>query len=204
MLLSDIDFTTLEKKTSEDRWGAGTARDRLIYRDADLWYKTWGPEYLKKSCYAAGGQFHGVESHNQPHGFEVGLFTPDISCAFVEFIHDETGAIRGYVSKTGEHPDVVPSDFIHSVFRACLRVGWVFSDLGSKNIILTDRGLSLIDFDTHLVSLNDFDIPFEERTGTLRPHVLPLFSKLVLDHVKAGRSNLSGSSAPASGGPYPG
>ncbi len=91
--------------------------------------------------------------------------------------------MRGYVTKTGTEPDVVPGSFAREIFDACVRTGWVFSDLGRKNVIIIDGRPSLIDFDTHLVTLKGLNIESEEKRGALRPHVSPVFRDLLRQHI---------------------
>lgn len=184
MRLADLDLERLEDCTPENRWGAGGERDRFLYRDDGYWYKIWGPRYLEVSPYASGGRFH---KHpvplTQPHGFEVGLFTPDISGAFETFIFDENDAVRGYVTRAGRKPREVTGEFVESVYRACIACGWVYADFCMNNIVDIGGRLSLIDFDTHLTSLDGMDLHFENSKGALRDHVDDYFRNLIEENV---------------------
>lgn len=184
MRLADLDLERLEDCTPENRWGAGTDRDRCLYRDDRYWYKVWGPRYLAASPYASGGRFH---KHpvplTQPHGFEVGLFTPEISGAFESFIYDENDAVRGYVTRAGRKPHKVSDDFVKSVYRACMACGWVYADFCVNNIVEINGQSSLIDFDTHLTNFYSIDLDFERQKGALRSHVNGYFRSLVEEYV---------------------
>ncbi|WP_298334892.1 hypothetical protein [uncultured Erythrobacter sp.] len=165
--------------TSDDRWGADTPRDRHVYCDDTYWYKVWGPDYLAKSGCFYGNQYKLLGDIKEPHGFAVGFFSENIASAFVSYIYDENEKVRGYVTRAGTMSQVIPNDFVEAVFNACVRSGWVFSDLGWKNVITVDGRPSLIDFDSHLASLAHLDLEFEEASGALRPHVAPRFRKLL-------------------------
>lgn len=181
--LSELNLASLQNRTDPNRWGIGTARDRHLYSDEKYWYKIWGKDFLRSSLYVSGTEYKGIGHLRQPHGFEVGLFPPHLSKGFVCFIEDDEGLIRGYVTKAGKISDYVPSDFAKDVFDSCIRTGWVFSDLGNKNVVIIDGQHSLIDFDTHLVSLEALDIAFEEEKGCLRPHVSPEFRALLRKYI---------------------
>ena len=114
-------------------------RYRRIYNLEWLLYKLWGSEYITLSPCAVGNQFKLVSgSRGGVHGFEVGLYTPEISGAFVDFIYDQSGSVRGYVTRDGDHPDSIPDDFARKVFSACVSSGWVYSDLSKYNVIAAD------------------------------------------------------------------
>ncbi|MEM1051360.1 MAG: hypothetical protein AAGI28_04620 [Pseudomonadota bacterium] len=183
MKLSDIDFSSLRNMTSDDRWGAGTPRDRHVFCDHAYWYKTWGNEYLSKSGCVYGNRHKTLGGAKEPHGFEVGLFCEDIASAFVSYIYDEDENVRGYVTRAGTMSEVIPTEFVDAVFNACVKSGWVFSDLGWKNVITVDGRPSLIDFDSHLASLEHLDVEFEEASGALRPHVAPRFRTLLRSYI---------------------
>ncbi len=191
MRLADLDLDRLDDCTPENRWGAGTERDRFLYRDDRYWYKIWGPLYLAASPYASGGKFHKHPAPlRQPHGFEVGLFTPEISGAFETFICDEDNIVRGYVTRAGRKPRKVTDTFVESVFQACVASGWAYGDFCYNNVVEVDTQLSLIDFDTHLTKFDTMDIAFEEEKGALRPHVFPAFRDLILSEL-AHRTELA-------------
>ncbi len=184
MLLSEIDYGSLSEITDLDRWGAGTAKDRRVFKGSVYSYKLWSKSYIEDTHCVIGNRFRRVDGLKTIHGFQVGLYTPEISSAFVDLIYDDDGIVRGYATKIGEHPLVVPEDFSLAVFSACVKCGWIFSDLCEKNIIIVDGGYSLIDYDTHLVSLRELDKEFEEKEGALRPHILPKFRSLLLDLIR--------------------
>ena len=184
MLLSDIDFSALTDCTDPNRWGAGTSQDRRMFRSTDRYYKVWGERFVAQTVAAVGGKFVPVRNLKLLHGFDTGLFLPELSGALEEFIYDSTGIVRGYVTMRGKHPTFVPDDFVDLLFGATLNSGWVFSDLKIGNVIKIGETHSLIDFDTHLSSLADFDIEFERKSGSLRDHVVSRYKDRLLDHIE--------------------
>ena len=185
MQLSEINFGNLKNCTPENRWGAGTTRDRFLYCDAEFWYKTWGEGYLSQSPYGAAGELRKHRSLLQkPHGFEVGLFVPEISAAFQGFIYDENNNVRGYITKAGAQPKRISENFIEAVYQACINCGWAYADFCFNNVIETEGQLSLIDFDTHLSEISTMDIGFEEKNGALRPHIFSKFSEQLKGYLK--------------------
>lgn len=183
MLLSEIDFGRLEDVTDPDRWGVNTHHDRWLYRDEHYYYKVWGEHFIENTRGAVGAEFKLIEGLDDIHGFEVGLFKPGICRAFRELIRDEQGRVRGYVTRRGAHLDSVPDEFADRVFEAGLECGWLFSDLKEQNVVLVDGVCSLIDYDTHLTSLEHFDPEFEGINGCLRSHVAPRYRERILDAV---------------------
>jgi len=184
MRLSDIDFEILENCTDPDRWGAGGDMDRLIYRNAEYYYKIWEKSYIEKTVAAVGNRFVPIRGLSLLHGFEVGLYNGDISSAFVEWIEDADGCIRGYVTKRGVCPKHIPGDFVDKVIKSSFDCGWTYSDLKSGNIVVADGFISLIDFDTHLVFLGQMDVEFEREKGCLRPHVNDRFRNAILSYLE--------------------
>jgi hypothetical protein len=185
MLISEIDFNELTDRTSPSRWGANTKLDRRQYQDSAFIYKAWGADYLTSGLYTSGDQWctH-KKALSKPHGFEVGLFVPQISSAFVDFIVDENDVVRGYITKIGTPPvRGVPDVFVEDVFNACVACGWLFCDFCYNNIVEVDGTFSLIDFDTHLTELACLDLDFEKKSGALREHVDSRFRDLVINYV---------------------
>lgn len=180
MLLSEIDFESLEDVTSPDRWGADTHRDRRLFRDRHHYYKVWGDRFLETTRGAVGSEFKLIHGLRNVHGFEVGLFKPGLCRAFREPIRDAQGNVRGYVTRRGEHPDEIPDAFADLVFESALECGWLFSDLKEENVVIVDGVCSLIDYDTHLTCLEHFDTGFETMYGSLRPHVAPRYRDRIL------------------------
>lgn len=183
MLLSKLNFEYLENVTSADRWGANTARDRLLFRDENYYYKVWGKDYIGTTVAAIGSAFCRVEGLRGIHGFEVGLLRPDLCEAFCELITDEEGTVRGYITRRGKHPDQVPDEFVDRLFQASIDSGWLFSDLKEGNVVIVDGVYSLIDYDTHLTCLKHIDAEFEEKNGCLRPHVTPRYRRSILNYL---------------------
>lgn len=182
MRLSEIDFRSLEEVSSLNRWGAGSSRDRRIYRNGDRWYKVWGEHYLDASVYASAGQFHShVPRLRRPHGFELGLFTQSNSPAFLCDLYDDFGNVRGYVTRAGSRvsSSTLSDSFVDMFFQQCLDLGWIYSDFCFKNLVQVDEGVSLIDFDTHLTKVATVDAEFERLKGALRPHVEERFRNRV-------------------------
>lgn len=183
MLLSSIDFASLEDRTDPGRWGVGTDRDRKIYYGDNRWFKIWGEKYMAATVAAVGGEFKTIDGLDTLHGFQVGLYNRMIASAFIEYIVDGNDLIRGYVTADGPTLKAPPdSQFVKNMFNACVHSGWVYSDFCNSNIISVNGTLSLIDFDTHLVKLDMLDVEFEKKHGALRPHVVPLFRSLLLEH----------------------
>lgn len=176
MHINQLDLKSLESCTADTRWGAGTDSDRFLYRDERYWYKIWGARYFENIPYSSDGKFlHHLLPLDRPHGFVVGLFVPEISCAFVEFIYDENDKIVGYVTRSGIRPSSVSIEFIDAVYKACLDCGWVYADFCFNNVISVDGVLSLIDFDTHLTDIKKLNRDFEMKHGALREHVFLRF-----------------------------
>ena len=188
MLLRDVDTTRLQIYTPANQWGKGTDRERLIYRDDRYWYKIWGENYLKETPYSSAGCFKKF-SHQPvyPHGFEIDFFTPEISTAFKEFIYDNTGVVRGYITLAGNQPKVIHKNFISAVFASCIKTGWIYSDFCWNNIIEINGNLSLIDFDTHFTKISTFVPEFEKDYGALRGHVIDEYRNLILCAVNRSR-----------------
>lgn len=184
MLLSDIDFSVLTDCTDPNRWGAGTSQDRRMFATDDRYYKVWGERFVTQTVAAVGAKFVPVRNLKLLHGFDTGLFLPELCGALEEFIYDSAGVVRGYVTVRGRHPASVPDDFLDLLFDATLNSGWVFSDLKIGNVIKIGETHSLIDFDTHLSSLADFNIEFERKSGSLRDHVVPRYKARLLDHIE--------------------
>jgi len=186
LFIEDIDSKALENVTSAERWGADTHRDRFLYRDEKFYYKIWGDNYIATTCAAVGSSFKGVKGLRNIHGFEVGLYVPEVSKALVDFITDEGGRIRGYVTHRGTHPSEVPESFVDALFESSVKSGWVYSDLKPQNLVVFNGTCSLIDFDTHLSCLQLLDIEFEKEHGCLRAFTSPLYRAKILEFL--GRS----------------
>ena len=154
-----------------------------MFRTNDRYYKVWGEHFVARTVAAVGGKFVTVRNLKLLHGFDTGLFLPELSGALEEFIYDPVGILRGYVTRRGEHPAVIPDDFVDRLFGATVQSGWVFSDLKTGNVIRIGDMYSLIDFDTHLSSLAAFDPEFERKSGSLRDHVITRYKDRLLDHI---------------------
>lgn len=192
MRLEALDLDKLENCTSNNRWGAGGERDRHLYRDDRYWYKIWGPRFLELSPYVEDGKFfkHKIPL-KKPHGFEVGLFTREISSAFECFLYDENEVVRGYITKAGKKTSDIGSGFIDAVFRACVGCGWIYGDFCYNNVVEIDGNLSLIDFDTDLTKLDMLDVEFEKTKGALRSHVFSEFREMIMSLETDAVSDLS-------------
>jgi len=180
--LSLIDFENLVDVNSESRWGRGSKFDRLLYRDEKYWYKVWGKDFLPSSPYVSSGKFHGhYPQLKEPHGFQVGLFTPLNSSAFHSFLYDDDDNVRGYVSVAGDpvRSEDLTMTFVEDFFQQCIDSGWLYSDFCFPNLVKIGGKISLIDFDTHLTDIRNFDREFEIALGALRPHIEDNFRKLI-------------------------
>lgn len=191
MLLSELDLGRLENVTDPERWGINTHHDRWLYRDEHYYYKVWGELFIEKMRGAVGTEFRLLPGVKGIHGFEVGLFRPDICRAFRELIRDGQGRVRGYITRRGTHPDEVPDEFADRVFEAGLECGWLYSDLKRENVVIVDGVCSLIDYDTHLTSFEHLDPGFEAVNGCLRPHVVPRYRERILDAIQTNTSVIS-------------
>lgn len=181
MLLNEIRFEDLEDRTPANSWGRGTDRERSIYYGDHKWYKIWGPKYLSLTPAAVGDAFIGVHGLKNLHGYEVGLYNPTNSGALVDFIRDEQNKLRGYITRSGDvSSGPLPKLFVENVFSTGLSCGWLYSDLCNSNVIFVDGTPSLIDLDTHLVNVAQFDVEFEKKNGSLRDHVDPYFRQLLI------------------------
>ncbi len=181
MLLRDIRLNELQDRTPSNSWGAGTDRERKLYFGGDRWYKVWGPNYLALTAAAVGSRFVGIEDLNTLHGYDVGLYDPTNSGALVDFIRDDQSALRGYITKNGSvSSGGFPKEFVENLYASGLDCGWLYSDLCNSNVIVVDGHYSLIDFDTHLVNVDQFNVEFEKAKGALRDHVDPYFRSLLL------------------------
>lgn len=181
MLLSEIDFTRLVDVADPDRWGVSTHMDRRIFRDEGCYYKLWGERFIAATHAAVGRAFTPIPGLIGIHGFEVGLYKPEICSAFLDLIYDDHGRVRGYVTQRGDHPPSVPDEFSDRVFKLGIECGWLFSDLKEGNVVMIGGVCSLIDYDTHLTSVKHFDAEFEREHGCLRPHVAPRYRELIMN-----------------------
>jgi len=181
MLLRDINLEELQDRTPTNSWGTGTDRERKLYFGDGRWYKIWGPKYLELTAAAVGSQFVGIPDLKSMHGYEVGLYDPTNAGALIDFIRDEQNALRGYITKDGAvSSGGLPKEFVENLYATGLDCGWFYSDLCNSNVVIVDGHHSLIDFDTHLVNVDQFDVEFEKEKGSLRDHVDPYFRHLLL------------------------
>jgi len=180
MLLRDVELTELQDRTPANSWGTGTDRERKIYFGDGKWYKVWGPKYLSLTAAAIGNRFVGISGLKTLHGYEVGLYDSSNSGALIDFIRDDDNALRGYITRDGTMSEGrLPKQFVENLFATGLDSGWLYSDLCNSNVIVVDGQHSLIDFDTHLVNVAEFDVAFEKKSGALRDHVDPYFRQLL-------------------------
>ncbi len=186
MRLESIDFNKLEAITKQNAWGSGNPyRERLHYRDERYWYKLWDPKYIQSLPVAIGETyFRRSFRNNSLHGFDVGLFDATNTPAFVDFIYDNRENLRGYIVGVGHPPSTIDPTFILNFACRCISAGWVYSDFCFNNIIECDGKLSIIDFDSHLSSLEKLSIKFERERGSLRPHVFELFRNKIESYLE--------------------
>lgn len=186
--LKSLDLKKLQMRSSDSRWGAGDPyRDRLLYCDAEYWYKVWDPKYIQALPIAIGERFLRRSSQNNTlPGFDLGVFNEDVASAFVDFIIDDNENLCGYVTKRGEPPSVIAHSFAQMFAERCINAGWIYSDFCHNNMIDINGKISLIDFDSHFTKLADLSIPFEKEKGCLREHVHSVFRDIIEREVMMG------------------
>jgi hypothetical protein len=162
MQLSDLDLASMDDRSSADRWGADDPKlDRRVYFHNDLWYKVWPREYTLSQYYISCGDEIPVGLDGTLLGFYVGYFNQAIAPAFVDFIHDDSGFVRGYVTRNGHVVENIPVDFARQTALRAIATGWVMADIRAANVIEFDGTLSLIDFDSQFTRLDTFDLRHE-------------------------------------------
>jgi hypothetical protein len=189
MRLEAIDLSALEDRSRPNRWGAGQWDDRRLFFESKraFWYKIWSNKYIRELKHVRHGKYELVQQDNNSlPGFDLGIFDSSIASAFVDFVWDDVGDLRGYVTRDGACPPErnvagggVPSSFAKLCFDRMIATGWISTDFCAANVAIVDGKPSLIDFDTALTDVSALDMDFERENGSLRPHVDKHFAELI-------------------------
>lgn len=203
MRLAEIDFGTMEEWSRPKRWGAGDpSQDRRIFCAGERWYKVWEPDYIRSQSYIADGKYVSVlAAADRLLGFAVGFFDAGNASALLDFIYDDNGVLRGYVTRQGTAVSQIPRPFLEEAANRSITCGWVMADVTLANVVEIDGGLSFIDFDSHFCELDTLNIAYERERGCLSSYKDPYFAGLIEGHVAATRQRSAANSEPVLGTP---
>jgi hypothetical protein len=194
MRLSDLDFSAMLDRSNPKRWGAGDpSQDRRLYCNDSFWFKILAPEYIQSQSYISNGKYVDLGSKtNDLFGFRIGYFDETNASAFVDFIYDHEGVLRGYVSRAGQVLSAVPREFARAAAQRSIDTGWVMADLGSANVVDVAGKLSMIDYDTHFCELGTIDLDYERLNGCFARFRDPYYAGLLEGYIQARHRDIDG------------
>jgi hypothetical protein len=135
-------------------------RERAVYKNEDFFYKVWVPNWTQGDI--------------TKHALDVGFYCEDNASALVSLIYDSSGQ-RGYITKAGKllapmggqgwslfcnlTSTVQRVEFMKCLLDKGIESKGIFVDLVPSNMVLIDKKISLIDFD----SFNSFSFMFDRQ-----------------------------------------
>lgn len=140
------------KEVDESRYNARAKKNstglRVAYRDGDYFIKIWGKNYVSTARFL--------------RAIEVGFYDTE-NTPLVALIYDE-GICRGYITRVGvqlqeltdaqgilyqikDQKDQRYIDFYNDLLARSRRTGLIFPDLVSRNIVLEDGKIKIIDLE---------------------------------------------------------
>ena len=205
--LSAIDFSRLRVITYPSKYLAITLRrglplPRVVFADRRYVYKLWRRGFHTfQGQVRVGAQRQDVASAGPEGptlvGFRVGLYDDRLCPGFAGGIYVGQQLvgyrmIRGKPIRSLSLEDRQHREFVQHLVDRTLRSGIVYSDLRAANVVkLPDGRLSLVDLDTTLSTLFEFDRRYELRKGALRGHLDGDYRRALLDFFNPACENPS-------------